>query len=309
MLARLGILLRIAGRNLFRSLMNLIIGAVILGGYDAGGGGRRAAQQRRSASMSRSIIGSVAGHIQVYSAQVKDELAISADGRQRPGPEPDRWTSASVKQTLLEIGPQREDGGADGHQRRAGHQRATPSTSRSRSCATVVREAQGATGTPRSWRHVESRSRSTSGTSCAVLQARSGTGSRTSTPPTRSTRRARGGHREGLLGRVLGRTSTSDPLGALEFLENRHRPAALGRRPGLLRYVGTDLDEFQQSFDRMEIVDGQPVPPGQRGFLFVQARLRGAASSSRPRGVWTRSRRRWRSTAARSPGTRSCSGT
>jgi ABC-type antimicrobial peptide transport system permease subunit len=37
-----------------------------------------------------------------------------------------------------------------------------------------------------------------------------------------------------------------------------------------LRYVGTDLDAFQKSFDRMQIADGQPVPAGQRGFLIAK---------------------------------------
>jgi len=37
-----------------------------------------------------------------------------------------------------------------------------------------------------------------------------------------------------------------------------------------LRYVGTDLDAFQKSFDRMQIADGQPVPQGQRGFLIAK---------------------------------------
>jgi len=35
-----------------------------------------------------------------------------------------------------------------------------------------------------------------------------------------------------------------------------------------LRYVGTDPQAFAGSFDRLRIVDGQPIPAGKRGFLF-----------------------------------------
>jgi len=80
---RLGILLKIAARNLFRSRINLLIGAVILGGtllVVVGG----ALLGSVISSMSRSIIGSVAGHIQVYSAASKDEFAIWPMGGNDP---------------------------------------------------------------------------------------------------------------------------------------------------------------------------------------------------------------------------------
>ena len=59
-----------------------------------------------------------------------------------------------------------------------------------------------------------------------------------------------------------------DPLGSLEFLENRIAPLAADADLLFLRYVGTDLDSFGKAFDRMQIVDGTAVPPGKRGFLF-----------------------------------------
>ena len=34
-----------------------------------------------------------------------------------------------------------------------------------------------------------------------------------------------------------------------------------------IRYVGTDLDAFRRAFDRMRVVEGTPVPEGQRGIL------------------------------------------
>ncbi|GEJ55761.1 ABC transporter permease [Anaeromyxobacter diazotrophicus] len=59
----------------------------------------------------------------------------------------------------------------------------------------------------------------------------------------------------------------ADPLAALEFLENRIAPQSLSGGFTFIRYAGTDLDAYQQAFDRMRIVEGTPVPKGQRGIL------------------------------------------
>jgi ABC-type lipoprotein release transport system permease subunit len=61
-----------------------------------------------------------------------------------------------------------------------------------------------------------------------------------------------------------------DPLDALEFLENRIAPQATDADMLFLRYVGTDPAAFAQSFDRMKIVDGASIPRGKRGFLFAK---------------------------------------
>ena len=62
----------------------------------------------------------------------------------------------------------------------------------------------------------------------------------------------------------------SDPFGKLEFLENKIAPQAADADLIYLRYIGTDMSQFEKSFDRMEIVDGTAVPPGERGFLFAK---------------------------------------
>jgi len=59
-----------------------------------------------------------------------------------------------------------------------------------------------------------------------------------------------------------------DPLNSLEYLENHLAPLAVDADLLFIRYVGTDLGSFSKSFDRMKIVDGTTVPPGKRGFLF-----------------------------------------
>lgn len=60
----------------------------------------------------------------------------------------------------------------------------------------------------------------------------------------------------------------ADPLGALEYLENRVAPLATDADLIWLQYVGTDPQQFREAFDRIEVVDGGYVPAGRRGFLF-----------------------------------------
>jgi len=60
----------------------------------------------------------------------------------------------------------------------------------------------------------------------------------------------------------------ADPLAGMEFLENKIAPMTLGDEMIFLRYIGTDTARFAKEFDRFEMVDGKPIPPGQRGFLF-----------------------------------------
>lgn len=58
------------------------------------------------------------------------------------------------------------------------------------------------------------------------------------------------------------------PFTALEFLENEIAPLVSKSQSFSNFYiVGTDLDAFARAFDRLEIVDGEAVPPNQRGFM------------------------------------------
>jgi hypothetical protein len=57
-------------------------------------------------------------------------------------------------------------------------------------------------------------------------------------------------------------------MAALDFLDSAVAPQSQDGRLLYLRIIGTDPEEFRQSFDRFYIADGTPIPPGQRGFLF-----------------------------------------
>ncbi len=59
-----------------------------------------------------------------------------------------------------------------------------------------------------------------------------------------------------------------EPESAIEFLENKVAPIAIGEDLIGLQYLGTDTARYQQTFDRFEIVKGTMIPAGQRGFVF-----------------------------------------
>jgi len=62
-------------------------------------------------------------------------------------------------------------------------------------------------------------------------------------------------------------TFDQDPFGRLELLENGIAPLLTDGDMLFMRYLGTDLDAYQSTFNRMAIVEGGPVPRGHRGLL------------------------------------------
>lgn len=58
-----------------------------------------------------------------------------------------------------------------------------------------------------------------------------------------------------------------DRYGALEFLENRVAPVAMENSFTFVRYVGTDVEQFFRAFPLAEVIEGERIPPGQRGIL------------------------------------------
>ena len=260
MLEREGILLRIAGRNLFRSRINLLIGAVILGGtflVVVGG----ALLDSVVSSMSRSIIGSVAGHVQVYSARSKDEFAIWPTGGADPDLSP--MTDWERTQRLLESVPNVKaviPMGINAAMVTSGN---TVDLTLAE-LRDVVREEKEQGVTPER----EARRESLKEHVRQIVRVLLADLARVNEMNT-------AGALEPEVRAAIERASSDafwagfdrDPYGALEFLENRVAPQLSDADLIGLRYVGTDLEKFQKNFDRMQIVDGQPVPPGHRGFL------------------------------------------
>lgn len=53
----------------------------------------------------------------------------------------------------------------------------------------------------------------------------------------------------------------------MEFLENKVAQMAIGEDILFIRYMGTDIARFTSTFNRFEMVRGEPIPPGQRGVV------------------------------------------
>lgn len=59
-----------------------------------------------------------------------------------------------------------------------------------------------------------------------------------------------------------------DPEPALLFLDTKIAPLAGAKRRLFFRNVGTNLQRFARLFDRFRLVKGELIPPGERGVLF-----------------------------------------
>ncbi|MCA9673251.1 MAG: FtsX-like permease family protein [Myxococcales bacterium] len=65
------------------------------------------------------------------------------------------------------------------------------------------------------------------------------------------------------------KTFWNDPLDALEYLENKVAPLALGEKSSYLPYIATDTALFNKAFDRLVMVKGRKVPDGKRGIILA----------------------------------------
>jgi ABC-type lipoprotein release transport system permease subunit len=262
----LGVVAQIAFRNLFASrLKTIIVGGIIFFGALLVVAGNSLLDSL-NASMSRSVIGSVAGHIQVYSAKSKDELAVM--GSMMMG-DPDLAQLddfAQVRASLLKVPNVKSvvPMGLSGALVTSGNtidlaleklrnavrarKEATSDAERARLDAEIVTQKG----------HLRQ--------IVSVLQG--------DLKNTKAILDERAINQEDV--DAIARASSDefwngfdrDPYAALEFLENRIATQAADADLLFIRYVGTDLQSFSKSFDRLQIVDGRMVPPGKRGFMF-----------------------------------------
>src|SRR5215467_7971477 len=259
----LRILIRIALRNLFATKLNLIIGGIILVGtllVVVGG----ALLDSMDQSMSRSIIGSGAGNIQVYSAKSKDPLALYG----AMGSEPDLSAidDFSKVKSALESIPNVKTVVPMGINAALITSGNTVDVALEK-LRGLVRQRQQGNSDP----NLEAKLKSQKEYVRQILRVlqsdmkkRSVLVSDKAIEPENVAALERASSNE------FWESFDRDPLDALEFLENRIAPQASDADLIYLRYMGTDLDDFQRSFDRLKIVDGQAVPTGRRGFLFAK---------------------------------------
>lgn len=273
MIGRALVLVQIAIRNLFASFINVIIGGIILVGTctTVVGG---AMLDSLETSMSRSVIGSVAGHLQVYSAKSKDELSLFGD---MGGGDPDLsplTEFARIKQALETVPNVKTvvPMGTSGALVTSGN-----TVDLVLAKLRDLYKAKNGQGTAR---ELEGLDRAQLDAAIEAAKAHVRQIIRVLEQDiTKSKALIREDDEElkesfEALATVSGDAFWSgfeaDPFGHLELLENKVAPLVVDADLLFIRYVGTDLDSFQKSFDRMRIVDGQKVPEGQRGFLIAK---------------------------------------
>lgn len=271
MIDRLALLVRIAARNLLASPINLLIGGLLFFGtlvFVVVGGLLDSVNQ----AMARSVVGSLAGHVQIYSAKSKDELALF--GQMGGDPELAAMTEFPKLKAALEKLPNvqavvpmglsgalitsgnvvdRTLEGLRGLYRAKGGERKDP--------------ALAELGPEELDRRIESEKAHVR----QIIKVLRGDVEKASKDllDARAVDPENVAALEKVSSQAFWDAFDADPYGSLEFLENRIAPQVTDASLLFLRYVGTDLDAFQQSFDRMRIIKGEPVPKGHRGFLIA----------------------------------------
>lgn len=252
------LLSRIAVRNLFSSFLNLVIGGIILVGtllFVVGG----SLIASIDAAMSKSIIGSIAGHAQVYSDKSKDELSLYGDwvvpdiapivdfSKVKPvlmsvdnvktvipmGTENAQVAYGNTVDLTLERLRKAETARLKGN-------RSPEAIARIESLKSHVRAMIGV---------IQGDYKKLAALAASAIEPQAVKDLDKAASP------------------AFWAGFDADPLGHLEFLENKIASLIPDADFIYFSYVGTDLDAFRKSFDRMEIVDGRMVPPGRRGVL------------------------------------------
>ncbi|TNF37325.1 MAG: ABC transporter permease [Deltaproteobacteria bacterium] len=256
-LARLRILFRMAWRNLFNhKAKNTVVGLLMAFGAFLVVVGTSTLASIESA-MTRSVTGSVAGHLQVYSDQARDQLALFGGGfmgASDVGTLPD---FSQVKTTLLAVDnvkavvPMGIDVAEFYTQTELDH------------AIESLRKALDAEDDARVAR-MEHKIRS-----MATLMAEE-FGNR------RKIMRTKAEIDEQLAGirrateDAFWQELRRDPVAGVTFLDTKLAPLVDENEGYGMQYIGTDLDAFVKSFDRFELVQGTLVPSGQRGMLVNQ---------------------------------------
>lgn len=262
--SELAVLVRIAFRNLFASrLKTLIVGGIVFAGAVLVVVGSSLLDSVNDA-MSRSIIGSVAGNVQVYSSKSKDELSIWGTF----GGDPDLEALddfSKVKKTLETVPNVKEvvPMGISGAMVAGGN---TIDLVLAKLREAVKRQ-RTVEASPANAEYIEAEKGHVQQIIQVLEEDHKNLGAISA-----DKQRAEDEQQALATASAPGFWTgfDQDPFAALEFLENKIAPLATDADLLFIRYVGTDTDVFQKSFDRMVIVDGTAIPSGRRGFLFAK---------------------------------------
>lgn len=256
------LLFQLAIRNLFSSFLNFVIGGIIFVGtllFVVGG----SVLSSIDTAMSKSITGSVAGHAQVYAADSKEQMAIFGN-----------WTFPDIN-AIPDFSKVKG-----------------PILANDNVKAVIPMAVEGAVVT-----FGNTMDRALEKLRTAINEERKGNASAELKERVESLK----GHVRHMVSVIQtdfdrfqklaaaeaqDRTGTEalqkaaspefwasferDPLNGLEYLENHIAMLLPDADFIYLQYVGTDLDAFRNSFDRMQVVDGTMVPQGKRGMLLAK---------------------------------------
>ncbi len=256
-LAVMRLLMTLSFRNLFsHSVKTLIVGSIMLFGTFLVVLGT-ALLDSVEQSMSEGITSSLAGHIQVYSRDAKDELALfggqfmGAEDVGRIGAFHELRTALEGVNNIKAVVPMGVDMAT-----------VTSVGALERTLADLRKAVQaGAQGTAQEL---------VSQVKEILLNMKEERKNRSALTRDKKKLAEELARLEKARGEIFWSTFEESPLDVLEYLDTQVAPLSAEGRLIYFRYLGTDLTLFQKHFDRFEIVTGQPVPPHKRGFLFNQ---------------------------------------
>ena len=259
--------MRMALRSLWsHKVKSLIVGSLMAFGTTLVVTGTALLDSIQSA-MSRSIIHSLAGHLQVYSSEAKDELSIYGGGMMS-GNEVGQITDFSKVKQVISAVPNVKAVVP------MGIQLANMSRGSDLDRAfTQLREAQrqgDSTVAPRVIPRIQRL--------LGLLESELVNREAVSSPEVKKTVADQLADVRRVMKPAFWAEFEAAPMTALDFLDTRIAPLGGEGRLMYLRYVGTDLDSFSNNFDRFQLVEGEMVPKGARGLLinqrFAESRLK-----------------------------------
>ncbi|MBL8923139.1 MAG: FtsX-like permease family protein [Myxococcaceae bacterium] len=264
MFTQLQVLVRIAMANIVSSALNVFVGSVLLFGTAllvVGG----SLFSTLDGSLSRSIVDSLVGHVQVYSARSKDTLEVygKVDGTDSELTPLDDFKA--LKARLLAV-PNVEavvPMGSATAQVTSGNtidvvlERLRNLYRVQRSDGPKLPDAEFTTRADSLKRHMRNIVAVLEKDLVTELELTDG-----STLEPKMVEAVKAASQD-----AFWASFDDDPFAHLELLENRVAPMVADGDLLFFRCLGTDLDVFQKSFPRMQLVEGTPVPPGHRGLL------------------------------------------
>jgi ABC-type lipoprotein release transport system permease subunit len=259
-----GALVRIAFRNLFASrVKTLIVGGIIVLSATITVFGS-ATVDALVGGMRRSIQGSLAGHLQVYSSASRDELALFGGMGREPDLEP-LEDFVPVKQVVSAV-PNVKAVVPMG----MGQAFVSSGNQFDRVLAALRDDVRsGAARDPGEPGRRFAARRAHVRRMITLLHSELGQALKLiEIPPAERADRARDwADLERAGGDAFWQDFDRDPLAGLEFLENRIAPQQVDGGFTFIRYVGTDIPAFQAAFDRLRVVEGTLPTASQRGVL------------------------------------------